>query len=81
MMDIKIFTNTGWVGGVALRGRYPSRKMRKSQEQYPFYNQILHNLSKFSKMDIKFFTYGGQGAGMGCYPFRKLRQSQEQYPF
>ena len=45
--DIKFFRYRGWGG----RGGYPFRKMRKSQEQYPFYNQILHNFH------VHFFYY------------------------
>ena len=83
MMDMKSFTNWGARG--AGRGRYPFRKMRKSQEQHPYKNQILHNFNLIcfiSMMDIKHFKYGG---GHGCwqregrrhYPFRKIRKSQE----
>ena len=45
---------------------YSFRKTRKSQEQYPYENQILHNfhLIFFSMIDIKIFTYRGvRGAG------------------
>ena len=59
--------------------RYPFRKMRQSQEKYPFYRKILHNflLIFFSMIDIEIFTYvgGRQGA------LKKIRKSQEQHPF
>ena len=41
MMDITIFTDGGGQG--AGRGHYPFIKMRKSQEQYPYQNQISNN--------------------------------------
>ena len=44
--------------------RYLFRKMKKSLEQYPFKNQILHNFHFifFSTIDIKFFKRGrGRG--------------------
>ena len=61
-MDIKSFTNLlgpGWRAGP-----YPFRKIRKSLEQYPYKNKILHNFHLnvfFSTMDINFFTNGGEG--------------------
>ena len=41
--------------GVHKLDHYLFRKMRKSQEQDPFYNQILHNFNIifFSMIDIK----------------------------
>ena len=40
---------------------YPFRKLRKSQEQYPYQNQILHyfHLFFFPVMDINSFTNWG----------------------
>ena len=59
-MDIKKMTRWDW------QGRYPFRKMRKSQEHYAhskikFY--IYVSFTFFSMMDIKIFTNGAHGAG------------------
>ena len=54
MIDVKNFTcrGGGQEGGqAAARGRYPFRKMRKSQEQYQYYDQI------WNKFLFRFFFY------------------------
>ena len=67
-MDIKIFMYWGSRGAGIGRadGVIRSEKLKKSQEQYPFKNQILHNFNfkKNSNMDINFFLKGGAGGGV-----------------
>ena len=69
-----------WGARVHKLDRYLYRKMRKSQEQYPLKNQILHNFHLnifFCISDIKIFTYGGGG----IIRSEKSENPQEQYPF